>query len=252
MESFEPSATLGERLSGAARVLVLTGAGVSAESGLATFRGPGGLWEGLDPTRLATREAFERDPVTVWRFYAWRRSQAAAASPNAAHRAIAALERSRPAVDVVTQNVDGLLERAGCRRVILLHGTLWRLRCTAEGTEAEDQRGELGPLPPRCACGAILRPAVVWFGEPLPAGAYGEAEAAARHADLVLVVGTSGLVVPAALLPEIALAGGAYVVEVNPERTALSPRVQERLAGPAGEILPLLVEAAGFPREPAP
>ena len=230
-------------------MLALTGAGVSAESGLATFRGAGGLWEGRDPATLATPEAFHEDPLTVWRFYAWRRARAAAARPNPAHEALVALERARDGFLLVTQNVDGLHERCGSRRVVRLHGSLWRVRCTAEGRESEDAREELGPLPPRCDCGALLRPGVVWFGEALPVEPLAKALDAARGADLVLVIGTSSLVYPAADLPRIARARGAYVVEINPEPTPLSVEVDERLPGPAGRVLPELLRAAEISAE---
>ncbi len=246
MDTLDPSPRLRELLRGQGLVLALTGAGVSAESGLATFRGPDGLWEGRDPAELATPEAFARDPLAVWRFYAWRRSCAASAAPNPAHLALAALEAIRgDEFQLVTQNVDGLHERAGSRRVVRLHGSLWRVRCTVEGTEKDDLRPDPGPLPPRCACGALLRPAVVWFGELLPAAALARAEAAAREAHLVIVAGTSSLVYPAAALPRLARQSGAYVVEVNPEPTPLSPLSHERFEGPAGKILPRLAAAAG-------
>jgi NAD-dependent deacetylase len=241
----QPSTALQERLRAPGPLLVLTGAGVSAESGLATFRGPDGLWEGRDPMSLATPEAFERDPETVWRFYAWRRAQAAAALPNPGHLALAALDRGRDDLLLLTQNVDGLHERAGSRRVVRLHGSLWRLRCVGEGREFDDDRADLGPLPARCECGALLRPGVVWFGESLPAEALRRAFAAAEKARLVLVAGTSSQVYPAADLPRIARERGAYVVEINPERTPLTPWVDEHLAAPSGEALPLLAELAG-------
>lgn len=247
MSAFSPE--LLSRLRGPGPVVALTGAGVSAESGLATFRGPGGLWEGRDPMELATPEAFREDPLTVWRFYDWRRRQAAAAAPNPAHRALAALERSREGFSLVTQNVDGLHERAGSRAVVRLHGSLWRLRCTAEGTEADDLREDLGELPPRCSCGALLRPGVVWFGETLPPDALRDAERAAREASLMLVAGTSSLVYPAAALPAVARAAGARIVEINPENTPLSSQADERIAGPAGRVLPELLAAAGFSME---
>jgi NAD-dependent deacetylase len=249
VSAVEPS----ERLVGLLRddvpTVVLTGAGVSAESGLATFRGAGGLWEGRDPTEVATPEAFARDPRMVWRFYAARRRQAAAASPNAGHAAIAALERLRSSFTLVTQNVDGLHERAGSTDVVRLHGTLWRLRCTRDGAEVDDDRADLGPLPPRCRCGGMLRPAVVWFGEALPSAPFRRAERAVRNAALVLVAGTSGLVHPAAALPLLAREAGAHVVEINPERTPLSGIAGEVLAGRSGEVLPVLVEIAGTARE---
>jgi len=237
---------LGEKLRAGGPLVVLTGAGISAESGLATFRGPGGLWEGRDPAELATPEAFREDPLAVWRFYDWRRRQALAARPNPAHLALAAWQRSRPDFTLVTQNVDGLHERAGSPEVVRLHGSLWRLRCSLEGREQEDVREDLGPLPPRCACGGLLRPAVVWFGEPLPRAALDRAERACREAAVVLVVGTSSLVFPAAALPRVAVAAGAWVVEVNPEPTPLTSSVRERIAGPAGVVVPLLAAAAGI------
>ncbi|MBZ5639845.1 MAG: NAD-dependent deacylase [Acidobacteriia bacterium] len=249
MGSPAPSEALLSLLRGQGPVLLLTGAGVSAESGLATFRGPSGLWEGRDPAELATPDAFAADPLGVWRFYAWRRKEAAAARPNAGHLALAALERGRDDVLLVTQNVDGLHERAGSRRIVRLHGSLFRLRCTEEGTEFEDLGSDLSPLPPRCACGALLRPGVVWFGEPLPAEGLRAAATAARRAVVVIVAGTSSLVYPAASLPVAAREAGAYVVEVNPEPTPMSSLAHERLRGPAGEILPRIVEAAGI--EPA-
>ena len=242
------SPTLRSRLAEPGMIVALTGAGVSAESGLATFRGPGGMWEGRNPIELATPEAFHSDPETVWRFYAWRRRQAASAAPNPGHEALASLDRLRDEFLLVTQNVDGLHERAGSGRIVRLHGSLWRLRCTAENREFDDLALELGPLPARCECGGLLRPGVVWFGEALPADALVEAEQAVRRARLVLVAGTSSLVYPAAALPTIARDAGAYVVEINPETTPLSSRVDEHLAGPSGEILPLLAAAAGDPR----
>jgi len=237
------SGTAIERLQ-SGRVLALTGAGVSAESGLATFRGPDGLWEGRDPTELATPEAFKRDPKTVWRFYTERREAAAAALPNPGHRALATLEA---ALDdrflLATQNVDGLHERAGNQRIVRLHGSLWQLRCTRCGDEYEDL--DLAASH-RCACGGRRRPGVVWFGEPLPEEAFERAADAAAAADIVLVAGTSSMVYPAAGLPEIARRAGAWTVEINPDHTALSDRVDERIATTSGTALPALVEAAAL------
>ena len=252
MPAIEPSDRLRALLREDLPTVVLTGAGVSAESGLATFRGAGGLWEGRDPTEVATPAAFARDPEMVWRFYAARRAQAAAASPNAGHFAISAIERVRSTFTLVTQNVDGLHERAGSHAVVRLHGTLWRVRCMRDGAEFDDDRTDLGPLPPRCRCGGMLRPDVVWFGEALPADAFARAARAVRGASLVLVAGTSGLVHPAAGLPLIAREAGAYVVEVNPERTSLSAIADETIAGRSGEVLPVLAEIAGVGRESRP
>jgi NAD-dependent deacetylase len=247
-----PSTRLIALLEGRREVLVLTGAGVSRESGIATFRDPSGIWEGVDPMRVATPRAFAEDPEFVWRFYDARRAQAAAAEPNPAHRAIAAIEATGRPFLLATQNVDGLHERAGSKAIVRLHGSLWTVRCTAEGTEHEDLRAALTELPPRCAkCGALLRPAVVWFEEPLPMTEFARAERAAETAALVMVVGTSSLVYPAASLPTIALQAGGYVVEINPERTPLTAYASEQLSGPAGVVLPALLEAAGIPIERA-
>ncbi len=230
-------------LSRAARAVVFTGAGVSAESGLATFRGAGGLWEGHRVEEVATPEAFARDPLLVWRFYAMRREQAKKAEPNPAHKAIAQLERLFPSLVVVTQNVDGLHQRAGSQRVLELHGSLWRIRCASCGRELGDDRVPLPELPPRCdACGGWQRPAVVWFGEPLPEAIFREAERACTEADVMLVVGTSGVVWPAAGLVEVAAACGAAIIEVNPEPSALAYLAAVQIPKKAGEALPALVE----------
>src|SRR5688572_29364545 len=230
------------RLRAAHRVLVLTGAGVSAESGVPTFRGPEGLWRAFRPEDLATPEAFARDPRLVWEWYAWRREKIAACAPNAAHRALVALEARAPQFLLATQNVDGLHALAGSRRLVELHGSLWRVRCTGCG-HAAARRDDLGPLPPSCSCGSTLRPDVVWFGETLPPEALQRAFDAAREAEVVLVVGTSSLVHPAAAIPEAALFAGAYVVEVNPEPTPLSDRATVSLRGRAAEVVPWLVGA---------
>lgn len=243
-----PSSRLIGLLEGRGSVLALTGAGVSQESGLATFRDAGGLWEGVDPATVATPGAFARDPCRVWRFYDARRGRAADARPNPAHFAIAAIEATGRPFLLATQNVDGLHERAGSRALVRLHGTLWRVRCTSCGAEREDLRPRLSSLPPACPdCGALLRPAVVWFEEPLPMIEFARAERAAREAELVLVIGTSSLVYPAASLPAIALESGAYVVEINPEPTPFSPHASEVLAGAAGSVLPALLASARIP-----
>lgn len=250
MTSIAPSSRLIALLKGRGNVLVLTGAGVSRESGIATFRDAGGLWEGVDPMQLATPRAFAADPRFVWRFYDARRTHAASAQPNPAHRAIAALEATGRPFLLATQNVDGLHERAGSKELVRLHGSLWRLRCTGCGDEHEDLQPKLEPLPPQCdLCGAMLRPAVVWFEEPLPMIEFGRAQSAAREAELVLVVGTSSVVYPAASLQTAALEEGAYVVEINPETTSFSEQASEHLAGPAGVVLPALLLAAGIPME---
>lgn len=224
----------------AERIAVLTGAGVSAESGIPTFRGPGGLWRNFRPEELATPEAFRADPRLVWEWYDWRRGLVAAARPNPAHEALARLEARRPSTVLVTQNVDGLHEAAGSRAVEL-HGSLWRLRCAGCGDVGPDRTVPLRPLPPRCACGGLRRPDVVWFGEALPEAELGRALDAARACDLMIVAGTSGLVQPAASLAGAAAARGVPVVEVNLEETPGSAGFAVRLRGRAGEILPQLL-----------
>ena len=232
---------LQERLSRARRVAVLTGAGVSAESGVPTFRGADGLWRRHRAEDLATPEAFQRDPKLVWEWYDWRRQLVARCEPNPAHQAIAHLERQFPEFLLITQNVDGLHPRAGSVRMVELHGSLWRVRCLAEGKTTEHLEVPLPSLPPRCGCGGLLRPDVVWFGEPLPEQALQRAFRAAETSDVFLVVGTSAVVQPAASLPAIARRHGAYVVEVNLEPTDLSSRADESHHGKAGEILPRLL-----------
>lgn len=224
-------------------VAVLTGAGISAESGVPTFRGPGGLWRQRRPEQLATPEAFARDPRLIWEWYDWRRGRLAEAQPNAGHRALAALEGTKQRFTLVTQNVDGLHDRAGSRNVIEIHGDLWTLRCTACRRERRDERIPLPELPPRCECGALMRPGVVWFGEPLPAEPWERAQRAAREADLLLVVGTSAVVYPAAGLVPLAKACGARVIECNMEETPFSAELDKSFRGAAGELLPQLIES---------
>lgn len=231
------------RVAEARAVAVLTGAGISAESGVPTFRGASGLWRTHRAEDLATPGAFARDPRLVWEWYDWRRGLVAAAAPNAGHRALVALERRVPSFTLVTQNVDGLHARAGSRHLIHLHGSLWTLRCVQCGAEREDRTTPLPALPPRCACGGLERPGVVWFGERLPAGALERAAAAVAAADVVLVVGTSAVVWPAAGLVPLALDRGVAVIEVNVDATAFSDRTIG-LRGPAVTILPRLVGPA--------
>lgn len=231
-------------LAAARRVVFFTGAGVSAESGLATFRDAGGLWEGVRPERVATPEAFRKDPAFVWEFYLARRVAAARAMPNSAHRAIAAYAAGRE-VSVVTQNVDGLHQAAGAARVLELHGTLWRTRCGTCGVRREDRREEIAPLPPPCACGGALRPDIVWFGEALPPDVFGAAVCAARACEICAVVGTSAAVWPAAGIPTEAARAGARILVVNAEETEHAREADWYFEGRAGEILPGLL---GFER----
>ncbi len=230
-----------QRLRDAHRVAVMTGAGISAESGVPTFRGPGGLWEGHRPEELATPSAFAADPEKVWRWYDWRRGLIAACEPNPAHHALVELERARGDVTLITQNVDGLHRLAGSEDPVELHGNIWITRCTACGAMAEDRRVPI-PVPPMCdACGAMLRPHIVWFGESLDAAVIERAGEVVTGCDLFLVVGTSGIVYPAAGFVDVALRVGATVVEVNLDPTPASGRVHVSVQGKAGEILPELI-----------
>ncbi len=267
MEELRLDAQLAARLRRATRAVALSGAGVSKESGLGTFRGAGGLWEDRRqtgsaatgdrrsrgrPEELATPEAFYRTPGKVWRWYAARYATAAAAAPNPAHHALARWESLFPSFLLVTQNVDDLHQRAGSRRLVALHGTLAEAVCDSCG-----RRRPMGEAvaaspaePPECSvpgggtgCRGRFRPAVVWFGESLPAAALETASRAAAACDLLLAAGTSALVYPAAGLIETALRAGACVVEINPEPTPFSRFAHLRLAAPAGTALPALTEA---------
>ncbi len=220
-------------------VVVLTGAGVSAESGVPTFRGAEGLWRDHRATDLATPQAFRRDPNLVWEFYNWRREILAPCQPNPAHQAIAQMEETLPDFSLITQNVDGLHWKAGNRKILSLHGDLWQVRCTQCSYRGQDRQVPLPDIPPHCEeCGGLLRPDVVWFGESLPSDVLQAALTASGRARVMLVVGTSALVQPAASLPVIAKQKGARLVEVNPEETPLTPLADEVLRGPAGELLP--------------
>lgn len=228
-------------ISQAPSIAVLTGAGISAESGIPTFRSANGLWKNFRPEDLATPEAFARDARLVWEWYDWRRSLIAKAEPNAGHFALVELESRVVSFSLITQNVDGLHDRAGSRLLTKLHGDIWTVRCTGCGLEWTDARASLPELPPLCHCGSLLRPGVVWFGEALPHGAWEQAEHAARTAAIFLVIGTSSVVYPAANLAQIARRSGAKVVEINPEETPQSALFDCCLRGRSGELLPQLV-----------
>jgi NAD-dependent deacetylase len=233
------SAELRRRLAKAKRVLVLTGAGVSAESGVPTFRGGGNsaVWKGLPFDVISSGAMLERNLPAVWEWFDYRRDVLRSLKPNAAHEAIARWQDRFAGLTAVTQNVDGLHQRAGSRDVIELHGSIWRARCTVCRLGHEIPRA--GDRPEACRdCGNALRPDVVLFGEMLPVGAFEFAAERAAACELCLVIGTSGLVYPAAGLPEIAKSAGAFVCEVNPEPTPLSPLCDETISGRAGEVLP--------------
>jgi NAD-dependent deacetylase len=223
-------------------VLVLTGSGASAESGVPTFReAQTGLWEQYNPMDLATPEAFLENPALVWRWYRWRRELVAKTEPNAGHFALAELARIVPEMTLVTQNVDGLHQRAGSQNVVEFHGNLFLDRCFPEDvvvTDADDS----AELPTCSTCGGLLRPGVVWFGEPIPAGALIAATDAAAACDVFLSVGTSSVIWPAAGLAESANSNGAVVIEINPDVTPQSGRSHYRMKGKSGEVLPELID----------
>jgi len=233
----------------ARRIAVLTGAGMSAESGVPTFRdAQTGLWARFDPAQLASEDGFRADPPLVWRWYAWRRGAVARAEPHAGHRALADAEaRREPGYErftVVTQNVDGLHRRAGSRDLVEIHGSILRTICLERcGYDQADPAQVPAGEPPRCPqCGGWLRPGVVWFGEALNPARLAAAEAAARDCDAMLVVGTSGVVYPAAALPGIARRVGATVIVVNSAASELDGEAQILVRGPAATVLPELLK----------
>ena len=239
-----------DALRNAQSVAVLTGAGVSAESGVPTFRGAGGLWREYSATSLATPEAFRGDPKLVWEFYNYRREVLAPLLPNAGHYAIASMEERFARFTLITQNIDNLHRVAGTREIVELHGNIWRVRCTNIGCERytlawENREAPLDPLPPKCeACENLLRPHVVWFGEMLDPEQLRRAMVAVDDCDYLIVAGTSAVVQPAASMPMLASRGGAFVLEVNLEPTDISPYMSEAVQEPSGVALPRLLEAA--------
>lgn len=227
----------------AGEVVVFSGAGMSAESGVPTFRGEDGIWKKFKPEELANFSSFIRNPALVWEWYDHRKKLMSAVEPNAGHRAIAAMEKCFEKVTVVTQNVDNLHRRAGSSIIYELHGNIDRNYCIGCGTFITDIPPIEPGTAPRCtACGGLIRPDVVWFGEDLPEEEWNASVAAARRADLFIAVGTSGVVYPAASIPSLAKRAGAYVVEINTEPTDLTALADETIIGKAGEILPLFVE----------
>ena len=229
-----------ERLRTASNVVVVTGSGISSESGIPTFRGADGLWKTFRAEELATPEAFYANPGLVWEWYDWRRQLIGEAKPNPGHEIIAKMEDYYQELLLITQNVDGLHRKAGSNNMVEIHGNIWRVRCTGEETITYLEENPIGKLPPICECGALLRPDVVWFGESLPIEGLIKAEKAIRECDILLVIGTSGYVYPVASFPMAAQAAGAMVVEINIERTPISQIADFTLLGKAGDVLPEL------------
>jgi NAD-dependent deacetylase len=220
---------------------VLTGAGVSAESGVPTFRGPRGMWKNRDPMSLATPEAFAQDPKTVWEWYQWRRGLIRKCAPNPGHDAIAAIEREKEDFLLVTQNVDGLHLLAGSKKMVEFHGNIWIVRCTGCGME-EEVRDDFPVLPPTCSsCRALLRPGVVWFGEQIPPAALEASRGMLERCDLLLVAGTSSVVQPSASFAAVVARRGGTVIEVNLEETPISEAARFAFRGKTGELLPLIL-----------
>jgi NAD-dependent deacetylase len=233
-----------DRIQQAQSVTVLTGAGISADSGVPTFRGAEGLWENFRPEELASPDAFARDPKLVWEWYNWRRELLATKRPNAAHEALAQLERQLPNFWVITQNVDGLHTMAGTQRLSEIHGNIWKVRCTECHTITPNRDVPL-PYPPTCSeCVGLLRPHIVWFGESLAPEDLEHSYAALQKCDILLIIGTSGVVYPAASFAPVAKDHGAFVVELNVDSTPNSSVVDVSFQGRAKELVPLLVQAS--------
>jgi len=232
-----------EVLQEASRVAILTGSGISAESGIPTFRGEEGLWKKYRPEELATPTAFSQDPKLVWEWYDWRRGVIGQKEPNPGHEVIARWEESFPTVSLITQNIDGLHQKAGSKNIWELHGNIWKLRCTEEGTITENYKTPLKEIPPLCPnCGALLRPHVVWFGESLSPTILQKSIQLSSECDVMFVIGTSAVVQPAASLPFEASEAGAKIVEINLDPTPLSLYADFSIRGKSGEILPLIDE----------
>ena len=225
-------------LAKAHRVAAITGAGISAESGVPTFRGDGGLWRNYRAEDLATPAAFARDPQLVWDWYDWRRSICSAAEPNAAHRTIGAMEDFYPEFLLITQNVDGLHNRAGSKKIAEIHGNIWKARCTKCGEHFAALETPLSSMPRCPACGALARPHIVWFGESYDAELLESVLRFLSRTDLVLVVGTSGMVPMPVYLTQHAVQAGACAIDVNLEDSQLTSVVHGSLRGKAGDVLP--------------
>jgi len=237
------STQLKSKLQGAESVTVLTGAGISAESGVPTFRGTDGIWKKFKPEDLANFDSFIRNPQLVWEWYKYRKQLIGSIQPNAGHIALAEMERRFPQFAIITQSIDNRHQRAGSRSIYELHGNVERNYCIGCGksfTDAEIMRMDKAP---RCtSCGDLVRPDVVWFGEQLPIDPWEKSASAAERAEIFFSIGTSAVVYPAASLPLSAKRAGAYLVDINVERTERSPWAEEVLLGRSGDILPMLLE----------
>ncbi len=229
------------QLASARSIAVLTGAGISADSGVPTFRGADGLWRNYRAEDLATPEAFERDPRLVWEWYSWRREILATKTPNAAHDALVRMEACTEDFRLITQNVDGLHRLAGSQRLSELHGDIWKVRCTSCRLVIDNRDVPLSLLPHCHTCGGLLRPHIVWFGEALDQQILTDSIRAVESCDVMVIVGTSGLVYPAAMLMPAAKASGAFVIEINLDPTPYSSDVALSLQGRAKDIVPLLL-----------
>ena len=243
MEEKENIGALVELLRKTNRVAVLTGAGISAESGIPTFRGKDGLWKKFRAEDLATPSAFQHDPKLVWEWYDWRRTLIGKKEPNPGHLVLSRWERHFSSFDLITQNIDGLHQKAGSTNILELHGNIWKVRCVEEGSITENHNTPLEEIPPHCPdCGALLRPHVVWFGESLSSSVIQNAFLLSSNCEVMFVIGTSAMVQPAASLPLSASQTGAKVVEINPDPTPLTAYSDFSFRGKAGEILPMLEE----------
>ena len=231
--------TVAQKLKDSRKIVFVTGAGISQESGIPTFRGKDGYWRKYDPMKLASIDAFYDDPKLVWEWYEDRRKNILAVKPNEGHFAISQMEEFKDVV-VLTQNIDGLHQRSGSTNVLELHGSIIRIKCTVcDFTDNITENFE--SLPPKCKCGSMLRPDVVWFGEPLPQNIWQSAIKEASICDVMIIVGTSLVVSPANTLPVYAKQNGAILIEVNPEKTVMSNDMDLSIQATSAEVLPKIL-----------
>lgn len=235
-----------ERLKSAERVAVLTGAGVSAESGVPTFRGESGIWKKFRPEELANFDAFMRNPDLVWEWYSMRKNMMSEVSPNPGHYSLVKMEEYYPVFTLITQNIDNLHREAGSKNILEVHGNIRRNYCLDCRINYNDEDLELGDQAPRCECGGLIRPDVVWFGEILPEDVLTKSFRASENCEVFFSIGTSAVVYPAAMFPQSAKRSGALLIEINPEITPLTPMTDYYFSGASGEILPVLLKAMGI------